>query len=482
MNIDLILFFILFLCSKQTPTDLEILSICPPVGPKLTLLNSNRIVDKNLQELFNKGSFLGKGSFGSVIRVDLQEYDVREVAVKKMEFYDSDPNKNELNKSLALNELKTLKKMSSLNSQVVPNLFACQVLAMNYSGNIIVHELYIVQTLMGKDLDDPESKEKLRTMSTNNKLKEMIKILVALRTLWQNGIAHRDVKENNVMWDLNGNLRMIDLNLSEEINQQTTTEKKKKSLRGTPGYISPGCYLNPNEDLEERDDLYSFGITAIGMLCPTCQKVLYEDFVEQNIKYGHCHSQPMSLECRNHLLKKAHQILQNLGFGTYESNPQNHKKETTNFTTVIINILFYNRYRLNFSEIIETLQYLADNVYTRDVLPPRQISEIDFSGILSQLNPSGKEYLNYQQSIYRNQNQIPIRTNINVNPGNQIVSVQQQQFINGAFGNRIRTVNNYQKILTPVYVINSGREINPNMNQYVNKAKHPIYSVGFRVI
>lgn len=96
---------------------------------------------------------------------------------------------------------------------------------------------------------------------TYNEAKKIIRsVCNALTVLHNRGIAHRDVKPENVMVDDSGRVVLIDLNASRTVNDAT----KDTVIMGTVGYAAPEQLGITQSD--ERTDIYAVGILLNVML------------------------------------------------------------------------------------------------------------------------------------------------------------------------------------------------------------------------
>lgn len=92
----------------------------------------------------------------------------------------------------------------------------------------------------------------------------MLKILRAVDMLHRNGIIHRDLTENNIMLENNGNIKIIDFNISH---RDDRTRTKDTVIMGTEGYAAPEQFGFFRSDV--RTDIYSLGVLFNFMLTGT---------------------------------------------------------------------------------------------------------------------------------------------------------------------------------------------------------------------
>lgn len=88
------------------------------------------------------------------------------------------------------------------------------------------------------------------------------KVLDGLAHAHINGVIHKDIKGQNILIDVDKNVKITDFGIADILEDETT---KTQSLMGTPQYVAPET-LNRNIS-NAQTDIYSVGILMYELLC-----------------------------------------------------------------------------------------------------------------------------------------------------------------------------------------------------------------------
>ncbi|CAD6194056.1 unnamed protein product [Caenorhabditis auriculariae] len=204
---------------------------------------------EELRLIVNPGSPLGKyemrkqigvGASGAV-HIAMRYGTGEVVAVKRMAF------KSQQKKEMLLTEIKVMKSFRH------PNI-------VNYIESYLVDtdDLWVVMDyLEGGNLTDVVVKTELDEGQISAVLCECLK---ALHFLHSHSIVHRDIKSDNVLLGMNGEVKLTDMGFCAQIQPGS----KRDTVVGTPYWMSPEI-LNKKK-YNYKVDIWSLGIMALEMI------------------------------------------------------------------------------------------------------------------------------------------------------------------------------------------------------------------------
>lgn len=188
---------------------------------------------------------LGQGGMATVY-LAVQENLNRLVAIKLLDLDKID------NSRLSKRFIKEAKALSKLNHQNIVSI---------YDIGKYKNYYYIVMEYLAKSLKDRLNKE--TKLNPTKALYIIQSISDALFYAHTNGVVHRDIKPDNIMFRENGSPVLLDFGIAKYIDAKTRLTKTGVSI-GTPQYMSPEqCNA---EKLDGRSDIYSLGVVLYEML------------------------------------------------------------------------------------------------------------------------------------------------------------------------------------------------------------------------
>lgn len=198
-----------------------------------------------------------------------------------------------------------LKHISDINELILtkrcglhPNIIQIYGFAIETrkSNGVVTYSTNFLMKLWERNLaEELEIRNEKNKFYTKEQFIEIAKTLLSvLCYLQKQGVAHRDVKPENIMTKETGEICLIDFSEAIWLNNETKFEST--TLVGSPYYMSPElkeCYINgsfsPIEAYDPwKSDVFSLGMTLldIGSLCVGERKKLREKVQIIEEKYG----------------------------------------------------------------------------------------------------------------------------------------------------------------------------------------------------
>ena len=91
-------------------------------------------------------------------------------------------------------------------------------------------------------------------------------IAIALELAHRHGVIHRDIKPDNIMFDVDGTPKLADLGVAKFTDDEhRTTVTTTGMIIGTPAYMAPEQMMDSHH-IDARADIYALGIVLYEML------------------------------------------------------------------------------------------------------------------------------------------------------------------------------------------------------------------------
>ncbi|XP_042889125.1 serine/threonine-protein kinase PAK 3-like isoform X2 [Penaeus japonicus] len=194
----------------------------------------------NPQKKYRLQQKIGQGASGAVYTaLDLKTGEL--VAVKQM-ILDKQPRQE-----LIINEILVMQKSRHLN-------------IVNYLDSYLVDgELWVImEYLAGGSLTDVVTET---CMEEGHIAAVCREVLQALQFLHEKNIIHRDIKSDNILLGMNGEIKITDFGFCAQLSPEKT---KRTTMVGTPYWMAPEVVHR--KQYGPSVDLWSLGIMAIEML------------------------------------------------------------------------------------------------------------------------------------------------------------------------------------------------------------------------
>lgn len=105
-----------------------------------------------------------------------------------------------------------------------------------------------------------------------------VAILRGLQAAHDEGVVHRDIKPQNILFDKNGISKITDFGIAR-VKEETRAMTREGSPMGTFAYMSPEQLSGERDLIDHRSDIHALGVTLYVML--TCGKLGQEAFFRQ---------------------------------------------------------------------------------------------------------------------------------------------------------------------------------------------------------
>lgn len=245
------------------PGDDSQITIAPTKNHAEIFHESNSATDEPKNHLadFKISEILGQGGMGAVYRAKDLKLE-RTVALKLFRTQtDTDNASQQL-----LDEARMACKLNH------PNIVTIYDIARGQDSNFIVMEW-----VDGQSLDQLVPSAGLPVVKA---MEYACQIADGISCAHRNGIIHRDIKAQNIMLTKGGRIKILDFGIAGLLRQQDETTKSptdtlatgdepdltySNGITGTPYYMSPEQALG--QQLDQRTDIFSFGIVLYQMLC-----------------------------------------------------------------------------------------------------------------------------------------------------------------------------------------------------------------------
>ncbi|KAI0894563.1 Pkinase-domain-containing protein [Annulohypoxylon nitens] len=192
------------------------------------------------RELYRGFNKIGQGASGGVY-TGHERGTNRLVAIKQMNL-EQQPKKD-----LIINEILVMKESSHPNIVNFIDSYLC-------GGELWV----IMEYMEGGSLTDVVTFNIMTEGQIASVCRETLK---GLQHLHSKGVIHRDIKSDNILLSLDGNIKLTDFGFCAQINE---AHNKRTTMVGTPYWMAPEVVTR--KEYGRKVDIWSLGIMAIEMI------------------------------------------------------------------------------------------------------------------------------------------------------------------------------------------------------------------------
>lgn len=214
---------------------------------------------------------LGSGAFGTVYKVIKSNAAGQYVRALKHITIPTEKQYNSVLNSMGGDVSKANNYFSQMLSNIVSEIRilndlsekGVQHIVRYYENDILVtdsprqYDIFILMEYLTPLEDFIQSMDFL----VRDVLKLGLDVLYGLQSCHDNGVIHRDIKDDNIFVSDKGEYKIGDFGVSKVLKDSS----KAESLKGTPNFLAPEVYLG-KEGYTKSVDLYSLGIVLYRLL------------------------------------------------------------------------------------------------------------------------------------------------------------------------------------------------------------------------